>query len=361
MNATNTLPIRVLHKLAPKPNMPSRNIYSFTAWPMGRPGLDELPFAYYLHENIGVVDIWEHPVNNRGRTVKVVFLGFSEELTPSNGKLHLQGMLELESPLSHKSIASWIGTADVDDARNPDALFDYTRKVNDPTFLSGPYDYGVYKPLYSGQGKRTDWDGLADFVDGMAKERKSEWEISNAVSLSYPRIFICNSSGVTKLILTAMARYPHKKPELTELRPFQAHLMQVFASEPDDRTIHWVYDKKGNAGKSRFAAHLADYHNALILEGKKNDAAYLFQGQPIVIFDLARTQEDSCKGLYQLAENIKNGRVHSGKYVPVNKTTAGSHVVFFANFPPPEGTFSEDRIKLLDLETFSLEVDIPFM
>lgn len=344
--------------------MPSRDIYAFTKHLRSPEAVQGLPFAYYIQDGQGVVDLWELPVNNRGRSIEVLYLGFSEELTPTSGSLHLQGMLELASPLSHKTISEWLDTADIENAVDPDALYKYTRKTSDPTFISGPYNYKTYKPLYAGQGKRTDWDNLAEFIDDMAKKHATEYQISNAVSLSYPRIFICNSSGVTKLILTAIARYPHKKPELTELRPFQRHLMQVFESEPDDRTIHWVYDKKGGAGKSRFAAHLRDYHNALILEGKKNDAAYLFQGQPIVVFDLARTQEDSCKGLYQLAENIKNGHVHSGKYVPVNKTSAGSHVVFFANFPPPEGTFSEDRVNLIDLSfnaEFPAAEDLAFM
>lgn len=331
--------------------MPSRDIYAFTKFVTSDAALQELPFAYYFDGTAGVVDLWTPPVNNRGRSIEVLYLGFSEELTPENGRLHLQGMLELASPLSNKTISNWLAVADVREARDAEALYRYTRKTDDPTFVSGPYEYRTWKPSV-GQGKRTDWDGVAEFVDEMAKNHKSEYEISNAVSLSYPRIFICNSSGITKLILTALARYPHKKPELTALRPFQNHLMQIFQTEPDDRTIHWVYDNEGGAGKSRFAAHLADHHGALILEGKKNDAAYLFQGQRIVVFDLARTQEDSCKGLYQLAENIKNGRVHSGKYVPVNKISSGSHVVFFANFPPPEGTFSNDRMQTIDLSTW---------
>jgi hypothetical protein len=64
-------------------------------------------------------------------------------------------------------------------------------------------------------------------------------------------------------------------------------------------------------------------------------------------------KDDAWSYLASAAENFKNGMTFSGKYMSAQKNFAPPHVVFFANFPPPDGLWSEDRLK----ETVLTEAD----
>lgn len=134
------------------------------------------------------------------------------------------------------------------------------------------------------------------------------------------------------------------------LKPWQQRLMDVvIATEPDPRKIYWIWEDKGNAGKSWMANYLGSMHGATILTvGKKVDMAYIYAQKPtnIVLFDLARTNESSkdfLHGVYSLAEDLKNGRVVSTKYESKTVFFRPPHVIFFANFEPDMSKWSKDR------------------
>jgi hypothetical protein len=92
------------------------------------------------------------------------------------------------------------------------------------------------------------------------------------------------------------------------LREWQQELLNVFNEEPDSRTIHWVYDEIGNAGKTTFAKYL--------LQNFPNDVTYISATKSadiltcvndtskLFIIDIPRCAGEFCP--YNALEQIKN-------------------------------------------------------
>ena len=90
-------------------------------------------------------------------------------------------------------------------------------------------------------------------------------------------------------------------------------------------------------GKSFLAGYLISQHNAVVFtHGKMADIAHSYNNQPIVIFDLSRTQAENLDHIYSLIECFKNGRISSPKYDSIDKIFKPPHVLVFANFVPTE-------------------------
>jgi len=141
--------------------------------------------------------------------------------------------------------------------------------------------------------------------------------------------------------------------ESSSLKPWQRALLDIIEEEPNPRRIHWIWDSQGGTGKSWMATYLGATHNALVLEnGKKADLAYIFAQNPtrLVVFDLSRTQEDKLDHIYAMAENLKNGRIVSSKYISKTIYFRTPHVIFFANFSPDMTKWSQDRYNVIKLD-----------
>ena len=138
-------------------------------------------------------------------------------------------------------------------------------------------------------------------------------------------------------------------------KPWQQHLINLVKEPADRRKINWVYDEKGNQGKSFLSTFLSLTMNAVVMgQGKKADLALIWAEHPgptwpVVVFDLSRQviqQENEKKPishLRALAEDMKNGRVTSTKYSSAVVYRPPPHVIFFANFPPERELLSADR------------------
>lgn len=135
---------------------------------------------------------------------------------------------------------------------------------------------------------------------------------------------------------------------------WQSHIIEhVTTPCVDDRTVHWIYDPIGGNGKSKLSNFLLANHNAFLVdEGKKSNIAYAYQGEPIVIFDLCRDQEDFVP--YKVMESFKNKRIFSSKYKSVLKGFDQPHVIVFANFLPVEQKLSKDRWEVMLLNNYEL-------
>jgi hypothetical protein len=100
------------------------------------------------------------------------------------------------------------------------------------------------------------------------------------------------------------------------------------------------------------ATYLGVKYWAVVLELCKNqDLKHILARtiSSIVIFDLTRTTEDCLKGLYSLAEHLKNGRFTSGKYDGVTKYFPKPHVIFFANYAPYMTAWSADSYLIWEM------------
>lgn len=164
----------------------------------------------------------------------------------------------------------------------------------------------------------------------------------------YPGMYLRFSRHAQDLYNASVPEYDDGDFEPYE---WQQDILDCIADPPDARTIFWVYDETGGKGKSRLAAHLVSKHDGIILGGKLDDMKYAFSRDvsKVAIFDLTRTQSDCMKGLVSFAESLKNGMYMNAKYESRMVTFARPHVIFFANFMPPENVWSADRLSLIDL------------
>ena len=146
------------------------------------------------------------------------------------------------------------------------------------------------------------------------------------------------------------------RPEfLIDLLPWQMKLMEIILSPPNDRTIHWVLDEEGGKGKSTFARYLVCNYEAIVLSGSRNDILYAYDNEPIVLFDLSRTQEG--KGdqrdrvSYAAIEDIKNGIYFTPKFHSRMHTRKNPiHLFVFSNWLPDFNALSPDRWNIIRLD-----------
>lgn len=142
--------------------------------------------------------------------------------------------------------------------------------------------------------------------------------------------------------------------------PWQRKFMSIFFVEdetilknPDDRTVYWVQDSRGNTGKSKFAKWLVRrYPNITkIAFGTSTQlrASVITEGpKQFYILDVPRTlgSDDSMKSVLSVIEDIKNGYVKSGMYGESRSLfITPPHVLVFSNMECPVKNLSTDRWK----------------
>lgn len=134
---------------------------------------------------------------------------------------------------------------------------------------------------------------------------------------------------------------------------WQKSLLKELESDPDNRSIFWVYDSQGGAGKSSFARHIElKYDCQVIIPAKSTDIAFALEpGKAIYCLDIPRTMGEHVP--WGFLESLKNGLYLNPKYESTFVHMRPPHVVVMCNAPPPEVDekhgFSEDRIKLITI------------
>jgi len=251
-----------------------------------------------------------------------------------SGTEHFQGYAELSTRQRMTGLKKWLPTAHFEARRGSSTQArDYCMKED--SRIEGPWEHGEFTAVTAGQ--RTDLEAAAELVltDGV-----------QAAAAAYPSQFIRYHKGII-----AYANVMKKRPRDEDFvpRPWQKQVLDLLSDTPNGRTILWVHETRGNVGKSRLATHLVAEHGAIELHGKVADMAHGYNDNPVVIFDLARTQSECVKHIYEFAEKLKNGRFFSPKYESGMKTFAPPHVVFFANFAPPRDAWSTDRLHEINL------------
>lgn len=141
---------------------------------------------------------------------------------------------------------------------------------------------------------------------------------------------------------------------ITELYYWQSACEKAILEEPDDRTINWYWEAKGNVGKSAFIKYMIVKHKVLFCcGGRYSDIMNLVFNQNMdecncVIFDIPRANKGCIS--YSALESIKNGMVCNTKYETGVKVFNSPHVFVFANFPPDdESMLSSDRWVITEL------------
>lgn len=157
---------------------------------------------------------------------------------------------------------------------------------------------------------------------------------------------------------------------------WQKKILDIIKEEPDERTIHWIVDEKGNGGKTTLAKSIwlnakekgenakatfyiesANHSNAKnvlankLCDNKGNQTKDL----RLVMFDYPR--ESKGKVCYKSLEAIKNGFFVNTKFNCVEIATDNPHVIVFANWHPDYSKLSADRWKVYDISNDCIPVE----
>lgn len=147
-----------------------------------------------------------------------------------------------------------------------------------------------------------------------------------------------------------------KKQKINVFRPWQQSIHNILVEEPDDRTIYWIYDWKGNQGKTVFCQHIyRTLPRVLYIDGKAADMKYgiasyiedMKEDPRIIFIDITRSLEGYVS--YTGIEAIKNGIFYSTKYKSKMVDIDNPHVFVFANFLPDFNALSSDRWEIIDI------------
>lgn len=317
--------------------MPSTTDYCFTLHA-------DPDFEDFADQMNNVVEKYvDHP--NFFRKPFVKFYCFQIEIGSETGRPHLQGFIQFTKRFSYAGVKAAVPVLQIAhlEARRGTVAeaIEYCRKER--SRVDG-FEFVEWGTNDSVQGQRTDRTQLVQYI----QEGHSVREVAN----TFPALTVLHFNSVQQLC----AMYARPPPdEEFQPRPWQQHVLNLLAAEPDDRTIIWVYDHQGNKGKSRLTRHLLTQHNAALLEGNIANMAYLWaqhHDHRIAVFDISRSQAEFTDHLYAFAEKIKNRYVVSTKYQSRVVHTGPVHVIFFANHMPDRNKWTGDRLHLIDLGTF---------
>lgn len=228
-----------------------------------------------------------------------------------------------------------------DNASNEQAR-DYCKKVGDPTFRRGPWEFGIFA---GGAGARTDIEeAKAAVLAGATYED---------MMLNHTNAMIKGGNYFTELIEIVRKG---KVPMLGQFefvggnKRWHEFILFMVKQPVHVRKFYWVYDPVGNTGKSLLSKYLGDTAGAFCAtEGKYADLMFAYgrMGCPgIVVMDIPRSGK---VGDPHCIEDWKNGRSFSSKYKSNSLRFAPPHIICFSNDKLGQGIFSADRPVLIDL------------
>jgi hypothetical protein len=136
------------------------------------------------------------------------------------------------------------------------------------------------------------------------------------------------------------------------LTNWQQKLNQTLLHQPDSRTIHFVVDLTGNAGKTLFALYYCSLHDNAqnLLPGKKADMAFALRNDLRVLFINAPRYKLGEQMQYGFLEEVKNGYVSSSKYKSCIKRYNKMHVIVDMNEYPDMTKLSLDRYNVITVQ-----------
>lgn len=138
---------------------------------------------------------------------------------------------------------------------------------------------------------------------------------------------------------------------------WQKCLRTLLEQDPDPRSIIWVFEPRGNSGKTTFMNNWKLAHSditAIIANGKKADMKHSASKTPnrrYIFIDLARSMEGEVKDEvhdrdrvnFEAIEELKSGSFDTSKYDSHYSAGDLCHIVLFANWLPDFTRISHDR------------------
>lgn len=134
-------------------------------------------------------------------------------------------------------------------------------------------------------------------------------------------------------------------------RPFQRSILEAIKGVADTRTVNWVCDTTGCCGKSTLVKYGLHHKLAFPLQwDTASNLLYQVSHNPYKAYFVdvtrAKPQVLAASDVYAAIEQVKNGLISSGKYIPTTKCQMPAHVWCFSNSMPDFKFLSADRWKV---------------
>lgn len=264
-------------------------------------------------------------------------------------KQHIQGYAQFTRKQTLKQIKTFFqdNTLHIEESRGtPEQASNYCKEIKNGIFRTF-IEYGEMKQ----PGKRTDILHFRNMItEGQTLKnilRTSQEPKIIQLIAQYGKQF----KELEKTIYQETVKESFKIQYINTIwKPYQQKILDIIIQEPDIRQVHWIYDKYGNSGKFYLARYINITHDTYyITAGKQTDILYGYDNQPIIIYDLARTQADNLDHIYTTIEQFKNGMYLSTKYETVQKIFKIPHIIILANFKPDTSKLSQDRWNITDI------------
>lgn len=308
-------------------------------------------------------DTLQHLQSMDNTKCKYLIVGF--EICPETGQRHLQGYIEFKSPLALSTVKSRLdpinkakSTVHVEAAHKcRDANIAYCKKEESADLgMVAELGYKWFERVFEETPQEpTDQPlskGEADLRSVVELAQTGTHSLSEVAS-AFPTAALKHASGVKAIIESAKidCAFEGFKERMTNGVPnsWQREFIGTVIDQPvDNRAVWWIYDTIGGTGKSWLCDYLIATRGAVFFENAKSrDIAHAYNGEPVVVFDLARCSEGKVN--YGAIESLKNGRIFSSKYDSKSKYFKPPHVVCLANWPPDRAALSQDRWHIVDL------------
>ena len=271
------------------------------------------------------------------------YIAFGFETCPTTGTPHLQGAIGFRTQKSLEQVRNLFNVPGIWLQPARQFLANYRYAIKEKHSGGLVEEYGDAPA--NAQGGRNDIEQfLGDVRSGMRLR---------AIRESHYSVYTRNTGAARELILQHL-RCPD--PDLHPLREWQADLLLRLQMAVDDRKIIFVVDPVGNGGKSWFASYYewmrSNADDVLIMRPTKRDnMAYIFvdglleRNIRTVFVDCSRQM---CEHLnYTFLEELKDGRICSGKFVSRMVPFPRVHVVVLMNQDPDVSMLSGDRFDII--------------
>lgn len=277
-------------------------------------------------------------------------IALQQEKCPETGRLHIHMAILYKARLRVDQVKKAHPQIHVEAGAHYDSNVKYCTKVDTrhvgPFYFPDEETVKLFCGLAPKQGRPK---GTAEAVKVWLEAPSTVLGKRRACE-EFPDVMVRNYRGV-EWVVKAL-QLPYQRPVFPTIREAFRELYAIVTTPAVDtienwnRTIHYVYDPQGNSGKTEFAAQLIANHGFIKLCGKKVDMITAYNGEPGVIFDIARTQGDFVNHLFELGEELKSGSLMKSKYESCAFRFRQPHVIFLSNHPLPPGTFTMDRVKM---------------
>lgn len=291
----------------------------------------------------------------------IKYLVYQGEYTKDNKK-HIQGFLQLYKKKEMTFIKKLFGdnTLHIEPMRGtPLQASNYCKKTEKDgekqEIFFNYIEYGDIDNTIS--GTRTDLIELKNKIisgqklNNILRNSEDNKEIHNILQYNRPLKALQDEIQNEIIKKELLEDYEDMKPN-----KLQRYILDIIEQKADDRKIYWIYDNIGKSGKSYIAKYIQlTKETYYITGGKQNDILYGYDGQPIIIIDLARTYADNLDHIYTIIENFKNGQYLSTKYETKQKLFKIPHIIVMANFKPDTSKLSMDRWQIIDTDDYKEE------